>query len=83
MGDDLAAQLREELELVQGASTEFEQEAFLNGQLTPVFFGTALGNFGVDHMLDGLVAWAPRSDAADDRCARSQRRRREVQRLRI
>ncbi len=25
----------------------------------PVFFGTALGNFGVDHMLDGLVAWAP------------------------
>ncbi|MEG2831009.1 MAG: peptide chain release factor 3, partial [Edwardsiella sp. (in: enterobacteria)] len=59
VGEDLAAQLREELELVQGASTEFEEEAFLNGQLTPVFFGTALGNFGVDHMLDGLVAWAP------------------------
>lgn len=29
------------------------------GEITPVFFGTALGNFGVDHMLDGLVAWAP------------------------
>ncbi len=26
---------------------------------SPVFFGTALGNFGVDHMLDGLVEWAP------------------------
>ncbi|MEA9392911.1 peptide chain release factor 3 [Acerihabitans sp. TG2] len=59
IGEDLAAQLREELELVQGASHEFEEQAFLRGELTPVFFGTALGNFGVDHMLDGLVAWAP------------------------
>lgn len=47
------------LELVQGASHEFDHEAFLSGDLTPVFFGTALGNFGVDHMLDGLVEWAP------------------------
>ncbi|WP_033568528.1 peptide chain release factor 3 [Dickeya undicola] len=59
VGEDLAAQLRDELELVKGASHEFEQDAFLNGELTPVFFGTALGNFGVDHMLDGLVSWAP------------------------
>ncbi|MGK2888654.1 MAG: peptide chain release factor 3 [Candidatus Malihini olakiniferum] len=59
VGDDLTAQLREEFELVQGASHEFDQDAFLAGSLTPVFFGTALGNFGVDHMLDGLVAWAP------------------------
>ncbi|EMN4130252.1 MULTISPECIES: peptide chain release factor 3 [Providencia] len=59
VGDELAAQLRDELELVKGASHEFEHEAFLEGELTPVFFGTALGNFGVDHMLDGLVQWAP------------------------
>lgn len=59
VGEDLAAQLREELELVQGASNEFDEQAFLDGELTPVFFGTALGNFGVDHMLDGLVQWAP------------------------
>lgn len=59
IGEDLAAQLREELDLVQGASHEFDHEAFLSGDLTPVFFGTALGNFGVDHMLDGLVEWAP------------------------
>ena len=59
VGEDLAVQLREELELVQGASHEFDHEAFLQGELTPVFFGTALGNFGVDHMLDGLVDWAP------------------------
>lgn len=55
----LAKQLREELELVKGASNEFDLELFLNGQLTPVYFGTALGNFGVDHMLKGLVDWAP------------------------
>lgn len=59
VGEDLARQLREELELVQGASHPFELEAFLQGKLTPVFFGTALGNFGVDHMLDGLIEWAP------------------------
>ncbi|NMP27656.1 peptide chain release factor 3 [Rahnella sp. SAP-1] len=75
IGEDLAKQLREELDLVMGASHEFDHEAFLSGDLTPVFFGTALGNFGVDHMLDGLVDWAPapmprqtdvREVAADD-----------------
>lgn len=59
VGVDLAEQLREELELVMGASHEFDLELFLAGELTPVFFGTALGNFGVDHMLDGLTQWAP------------------------
>ena len=54
-----ADDLREELELVIGASHEFDQQEFLKGELTPVFFGTALGNFGVDHMLDGLTKWAP------------------------
>ncbi|PAV26060.1 peptide chain release factor 3 (bRF-3) [Tamilnaduibacter salinus] len=54
-----AQDLREEIELVQGASHEFDLDAFLKGELTPVYFGTALGNFGVDHMLDGLVEWAP------------------------
>jgi peptide chain release factor 3 len=55
----LAADLRDELELVLGASHEFDLQEFLEGKLTPVFFGTALGNFGVDHMLNGLVEWAP------------------------
>ncbi|WCN08303.1 peptide chain release factor 3 [Marinomonas mediterranea] len=59
VGEELAAQLREELELVMGASNEFDHELFLEGELTPVYFGTALGNFGVDHMLDGLTKWAP------------------------
>jgi len=59
IGSGLLETLLEELELVQGASNEFDAELFLSGHLTPVFFGTALGNFGVDHMLDGLVEWAP------------------------
>jgi peptide chain release factor 3 len=54
-----AEEIRDMLELVKGASHEFNQDEFLAGELTPVFFGTAMGNFGVDHMLDGLVEWAP------------------------
>ncbi|WP_026375526.1 peptide chain release factor 3 [Aestuariibacter salexigens] len=65
IGSSLTEQLREELELVQGASNEFDQELFLAGELTPVYFGTALGNFGVDHMLDGLVQWAPAPQGRD------------------
>ena len=49
----------EEIELVRGASHEFSLEDFLAGQLTPVFFGTALGNFGVREMLNDFVKWAP------------------------
>jgi peptide chain release factor 3 len=54
-----AEEIRDMLELVKGASHEFNHDEFLAGELTPVFFGTAMGNFGVDHMLDGLVEWAP------------------------
>ncbi|MEC8427791.1 MAG: peptide chain release factor 3, partial [Pseudomonadota bacterium] len=50
----------EEIELVRGASHEFDLDAFLQGKLTPVFFGTALANFGVREMLDGFVEWAPK-----------------------
>ena len=56
---DHAEELREQVELVQAASHEFDLELFRKGLLTPVYFGTALGNFGVDHMLDGLTQWAP------------------------
>lgn len=54
-----AEDFRDEIELVRGASHEFDLEAYLKGELTPVFFGTALGNFGVREMLDNFVDWAP------------------------
>ncbi|WP_053980135.1 peptide chain release factor 3 [Marinagarivorans algicola] len=51
--------VREEIELVRGATHVFDREAYLAGKLTPVFYGTALGNFGVREMLEGFVEWAP------------------------
>ena len=49
----------DQIELVRGATYEFDLEAYLRGEMTPVFFGTALGNFGVREMLDHFVQWAP------------------------
>ena len=57
---DLADDLREELELVEGASHPFDLEEFQAGKLTPVYFGTALGNFGVEQCLEGLTEFAPK-----------------------
>ena len=56
---ELAEEVREEIELVKGASFEFDQAAFLKGELSPVYFGTALSNFGVKEMLDGFAETAP------------------------
>ncbi|GAB2191215.1 peptide chain release factor 3 [Sessilibacter sp. MAH1] len=51
---------REEIELVRGATHRFDIDEYLAGRMTPVYFGTALGNFGVREMLDGFVEWAPK-----------------------
>jgi peptide chain release factor 3 len=51
--------LREEVELVRGASAPFELELFLAGMQTPVFFGSGINNFGVQEVLGALVDWAP------------------------
>jgi peptide chain release factor 3 len=58
LGDE-ANKFAEQIELVRGASHAFDVEKYLAGKLTPVFFGTALGNFGVREMLNGFVEWAP------------------------
>lgn len=52
-------QLREDIELVQAASNEFDLDAFLSGELTPVFFGSAINNFGIQEILNALIDWAP------------------------
>jgi len=49
----------DQIELVRGATQEFDLEAYRRGEMAPVFFGTALGNFGVREMLDHFVEWAP------------------------
>ena len=54
-----ADDFRDEIELVKGASHQFDQAAYLKGELTPVYFGTALGNFSVREMLDDFVQWGP------------------------
>ena len=54
-----AAELRDEIELVQGASHAFDQAAYLAGELSPVYFGSALNNFGVSELLDDFVEYAP------------------------
>lgn len=58
LGEDWAA-FEAEIELVRGASHEFDQDLYLAGKLSPVYFGTALRNFGVMEMLDGFVSMSP------------------------
>jgi peptide chain release factor 3 len=52
-------QAEHDIELVQGASPTFDEAQFLKGQQTPMFFGSAINNFGVKEVLDALVDLAP------------------------
>ncbi len=54
-----AQELREELELVQGASNEFDKEFYESGELTPVFFGSAISNLGVEELMSSFAEHAP------------------------
>jgi len=56
---DIAENFREEIELVKGACPELSIEDYLLAQQTPVFFGSAIGNFGVKELLDEFVNYAP------------------------
>ncbi len=59
LSEDDAQRWRDEMELVTSAAGQFDLEAFRHGTLTPVYFGSALKNFGVRNLLDALVAHAP------------------------
>ncbi|MGL5318902.1 MAG: peptide chain release factor 3, partial [Bacteroidales bacterium] len=59
IGDTEAAQLRGDMELVEGVYPEFDVNEYLDGKLAPVFFGSALNNFGVRELLDCFVQIAP------------------------
>ena len=56
---DRADDFREEVALVREACPDFDPAEYLAGRLTPVFFGSAINNFGVKALLDAFVEWAP------------------------
>jgi peptide chain release factor 3 len=56
---DLLAKLREDLEMVRALLPAFDREAFLNGSLTPIWFGSAINSFGVKELMEGIGAYGP------------------------
>lgn len=66
---DQAAKLREDVEMVRGVCPAFDVESYLGGHMTPVFFGSAVNNFGVRELLHGIgeFAPAPRAQKAAER----------------
>ena len=65
IGEKAANNLRSELDLAYGVYPEFDKEEYLAGHLQPVFFGSALNNFGVRELLDCFVTIAPTPRAKD------------------
>ena len=63
IGAQMLADLRDELDLVKGASHGFDLDAYLAGKQTPVFFGSGVNNFGVQPLLDFFVEHAPSPQA--------------------
>ncbi len=59
VGEREALKLRNDLELLEGVYEPFDHQAYLDGKLAPVFFGSALNNFGVKELLDCFVKIAP------------------------
>ena len=59
LGDEVTDTLLDEIELLDGASQEFNREEYLAGLLAPVYFGSALNNFGVEPLLQAICEIAP------------------------
>ncbi len=59
VGSEAADELREELEIIEGVYDSFDREAYLAGDLAPVFFGSAVNNFGVKELLDTFCNISP------------------------
>lgn len=69
IGESAAEQLREDEELINGVYPEFNVEDYLKGEVAPVFFGSAVNNFGVKELLDAFIKIAPppKSRETDER----------------
>jgi peptide chain release factor 3 len=59
LGEEAVQALREEIELLDGAGEQYDQQRFLRGEITPVFFGSALTNFGVEPFLTAFADMCP------------------------
>src|SRR5690606_12254553 len=59
IGDDPDDTLREDLEMVEAIYEPFERETYLNAEIAPVFFGSALNNFGIKELLETFIDIAP------------------------
>ena len=59
LGVELSASIREEVELIQGTTNPFQLDSFLEGKQTPVFFGSAINNFGIENLLNGFIQYSP------------------------
>lgn len=59
VGEKAASKLREDVELIEGVFEPFDEELYREGYLAPVFFGSAVNNFGVKELLDTFVRIAP------------------------
>ena len=59
VGENNARQLRADIELIEGVYPDFDVEDYLNGKVAPVFFGSAVNNFGVKELLDTFIRIAP------------------------
>lgn len=64
LGVDAAEKLREDVEMVRGLCPAFDRKAYLEGSMTAVYFGSAINNFGVRELLQGLCVHAPAPQSA-------------------
>lgn len=74
VGEQEAAQLRDDLELVDGVYPTFDKQTYLSAEVAPVFFGSALNNFGVQELLNCFVeiAPSPKPTQAEERVIRPE-----------
>jgi peptide chain release factor 3 len=65
LGESYANTLREDVELIHGVYDEFDAKPYLEGKIAPVFFGSAVNNFGVKELLDTFIEFAPNPKARE------------------
>ena len=72
LGEKPAAELRDELETIEGVYNPFDREDYLAGDVAPVFFGSAVNNFGVQELLDTFVRISPSPRGRDTDAGRME-----------